>query len=235
MKSAICARCNEEKEIRAKGYCCVCYRQQYYKKNNARVKEVIKAYYQQNKEEIKKRNRVLYYINKDRYVQVSRYWRSKNKEYLKEKGRIKYLKNRDSILAKNRLTRRLYPARYKLYHKKAQQRMLERYKTDPNYKLRRLLSGYIRRSILKGSNKTIALLGADIDTVRKYIESKFKHGMCWDNHGPFGWHLDHIKPLASFDLTKEDEQRRCFHYKNLQPMWWRLNLLKGAKNEDCRV
>ena len=52
--------------------------------------------------------------------------------------------------------------------------------------------------------------------------------MSWDNYGD--WHVDHIRPCASFDLTNEDEQRICFHYKNLQPLWGPDNLEKGAKD-----
>ena len=52
--------------------------------------------------------------------------------------------------------------------------------------------------------------------------------MSWDNYGD--WHVDHIRPCASFDLTNEDEQRICFHYKNLQPLWGPDNLEKGSKD-----
>ena len=51
--------------------------------------------------------------------------------------------------------------------------------------------------------------------------------MTWDNHGE--WHIDHIKPCASFDLTDADQQRECFNYTNLQPLWAKDNLSKGAK------
>jgi hypothetical protein len=43
--------------------------------------------------------------------------------------------------------------------------------------------------------------------------------MSWDNYGKFGWHLDHIKPCKRFDLTSKDEQKKCFHYTNMQPLW----------------
>ena len=62
-----------------------------------------------------------------------------------------------------------------------------------------------------------------------YIEKLFVDGMSWDNYGPTGWHIDHIKPCASFDLTNQDEQRQCFHYTNLQPLWAADNIRKGAK------
>jgi hypothetical protein len=60
-----------------------------------------------------------------------------------------------------------------------------------------------------------------------YLESHFKTGMTWENHGKFGWHIDHIIPCASFDLTDLEQQKKCFHYTNFQPLWWRENILKS--------
>jgi len=53
----------------------------------------------------------------------------------------------------------------------------------------------------------------------KHIESQFDNKMTWQNHSFRGWHIDHIKPCASFDLTKPEEQKKCFHYTNLRPLW----------------
>ena len=55
--------------------------------------------------------------------------------------------------------------------------------------------------------------------------------MKWDNHGLYGWHIDHIQPCNSFDLSNEEEQKKCFHYSNMQPLWAFDNLSKGAKYE----
>lgn len=54
--------------------------------------------------------------------------------------------------------------------------------------------------------------------------------MSWDNYGMYGWHIDHIKPCSSFDLSNPAEQKICFHYTNLQPLWAKENLSKGKKS-----
>lgn len=40
--------------------------------------------------------------------------------------------------------------------------------------------------------------------------------------------IDHIKPCVLFDLTDASQQKECFHYKNLQPLWKIDNLKKGV-------
>lgn len=79
------------------------------------------------------------------------------------------------------------------------------------------------------SKKTMELLGCSIDELKIHLESKFQEGMNWENYGLKGWHIDHIIPCAFFDLTKEEEQRKCFHYTNLQPLWWIDNIKKSDK------
>jgi hypothetical protein len=52
--------------------------------------------------------------------------------------------------------------------------------------------------------------------------------MSWENHGE--WHIDHIRPCASFsDLTQLEQQKQCCHYTNLQPLWAIDNILKSDK------
>jgi hypothetical protein len=74
---------------------------------------------------------------------------------------------------------------------------------------------------------TEEILGCDIDFFAEYISSKFQEGMSLENHGQYGWHLDHIIPLAS--ATTEEEIYKLNHHTNFQPLWWQENLSKGDK------
>jgi len=62
------------------------------------------------------------------------------------------------------------------------------------------------------------LLGCEIQFFKEYLESKFKIGMSWENYGKI-WHVDHIIPCKKFDLQNPEQQKKCFHYTNLQPLW----------------
>lgn len=71
-------------------------------------------------------------------------------------------------------------------------------------------------------------LGCSIEFLKQYLESKFKSKMSWKNYGK-KWHVDHIKPLALFDLTKRRQFLKACHYTNLQPMWAKDNISKGNR------
>jgi len=104
-----------------------------------------------------------------------------------------------------------------------------RKRIDVDFKLRCALRVRMN-NILKDKSKTklsLKLLGCSVEFLKKHLEKKFKLGMNWRNHGK--WHIDHIKPCASFDLSKKSEQKKCFHYTNLQPLWATQNLRKGDK------
>ena len=114
--------------------------------------------------------------------------------------------------------------KFKIYEK-------NRKETDPEYKLlktlrSRLNSALNRQNIEKGFS-TMELTGCELSFLKGYFEAKFTEGMTWENHGD--WHIDHIRPCCSFDLKEEEEQKKCFHYTNLQPLWAQENLSKGGK------
>ena len=108
--------------------------------------------------------------------------------------------------------------------------------TDPNYKILHCLRTRMGRIIRsKRPFKTKDLIGCSVAELRGHLESLFKPGMAWSNHGVKGWHIDHRRPLASFNFVNadgsinEEELRRAMHLTNLQPLWYWENMSKGAK------
>lgn len=73
------------------------------------------------------------------------------------------------------------------------------------------------------------LIGCSLVQLRLRLEAQFLPGMTWENRGYYGWHIDHIRPISSFDLRDPEERRKCFHYTNLQPLWASDNLCKSKK------
>ena len=106
-----------------------------------------------------------------------------------------------------------------------------RRKEDMFFKIKGNMSGRLSDLINKRnlSVNTLELIGCDRETFISYIEKQFTEGMTWENYGLKGWHVDHIVPLSSFDLTIESEVKKACHYTNLQPLWWKDNLEKGNK------
>jgi len=71
-------------------------------------------------------------------------------------------------------------------------------------------------------------IGCDRTTLMNWLQSKFQPGMNWNNYGPV-WEVDHVKPCSNFNLLEEEEQRKCFHYTNLQPLFKTENRRKHAR------
>ena len=109
----------------------------------------------------------------------------------------------------------------------------EKYHDDVQFKLRNnlrsRLGSILRAKNVKKTKSALKLVGCDIEFLKKYLESKFKDGMTWDNWSRYGWHIDHIIPLDSFDLNNLEEQKKAMHYTNLQPLWSEENWKKGNK------
>jgi len=107
----------------------------------------------------------------------------------------------------------------------------EYFRNNDSARIAKNLRSRLRLAIKKQGGKksasTMELVGTDWPTLFAWIEGKFQSGMTWNNHGL--WHVDHIIPCVAFDLTKPEQQRTCFHYKNLQPLWGIENIKKGAK------
>ena len=105
----------------------------------------------------------------------------------------------------------------------------KRRKEDPQYAMRCRLRARIKQW-LKGKNKsahTMELVGCLVEICMLWIESQFLPGMTWENQHL--WHIDHMKPLDSFDALDPEEQRKACHYTNLQPLWGPENMRKSNK------
>lgn len=93
--------------------------------------------------------------------------------------------------------------------------------------LRQRLAMAVRDQAKAGS--AVRDLGCSVSDFMIYMESKFSEGMSWANWGRKGWHIDHIRPLAAFDLSDPMQFKAACHYTNLQPLWWYENIAKGAR------
>lgn len=159
---------------------------------------------------------------------ISERWKDKNPERTRELSRNSaeafFRKNPERVrqtardaYAKDPAARIAYQTGY------IKRRLL----VDPGFKL----ASYYRRRVskaLKVNTKcchTLGLLGCSIPDLKEHLERGFKPGMSWENYGE--WHVDHIKPCARFDLSDHTQQRACFHFSNLQPLWGIDNLKKS--------
>jgi hypothetical protein len=180
-----------------------------------------------------------FYYRKDRNVYESRCkecCKTKSKNYFKNnKVQIaistkKYRElNHDDILKKKEEYRQ---NNRELLSKKQSEYTKNRLKTDVYFRLKMNLRSRIKEAIKNAavvkSGPTFELLGCTPDDVRVFLEAEFSQGMTWDNYGK-EWHVDHIKPCARFNLEDPEEQKKCFHWTNLQPLWAIDNLKKGSR------
>ena len=164
--------------------------------------------------------------NKEKLNAYRRQW-SKSEEFQKNKKEY-YLKTREKQL-KYWVEYRKNPKNKKKFNLYFKKWINNKLKTDIHFKLKQQLSHRIFMA-LKGkvkSKRTKDLLGCTIEELWSHLEKSFKPNMNKENYGK--WHVDHIRPCASFDLTKPEEQAKCFHYSNLQALWAKENLSKSDK------
>lgn len=170
----------------------------------------------------------LYYEkNKKRIQQVHKLYTEKNPLKIKQLHTLYCKVHKEDLIEKGKLYRKSHKKHRKLYNREYDK---VRYKNNINYKiLRNLKTRFwwaLKQSSTKKIDRTVNLLGCSIIELKIHLEKQFTSGMTWDNHKMFGWHIDHIKPCSLFDLTDPEQQKECFHYTNLQPLWWQDNLKK---------
>jgi hypothetical protein len=124
----------------------------------------------------------------------------------------------------------------KRYYEKREERLKkikEVFKKCPEkylvHKMRANIRDALNRQNAKKFMKSRILIGCSPVELKDYLEKLFKPGMTWKNYKLHGWEVDHIIPCDNFDLTNIEEQKKCFHYTNLQPLWMRENRQKSCK------
>jgi hypothetical protein len=154
-------------------------------------------------------------------------------EKMRESGRNSYFKNRDKVIVQ----RKKYEQRPEVIAKRNETLRYRRthdidfiLKSRLRYRLRHVLDKLPRGKLYK-SKSAIELVGCDLDFLKSYIESKFTEGMSWDLVVNGEIQMDHIKPCILFDLKDIEQQKVCFHYSNLQPLWKLDNYKKNASYE----
>ncbi len=199
----ICIKCNETKSIS-------CFQKRKECKdghiNQCKIclSKYAKEYRKNNKEKIKQYT----LINKDKlkiyHKKYSKNWEANNKEKRRNQKKINFKiwrgKNKDYN---------------KIYKKNNPPSLNQKISTLLSTRINELLKTVNSRK----SSSSRKLLGCSVEFFKEYIESKFTKGMTWENRGIYGWHLDHINPCSSFDLTDPEQQKICFHYTNYQPLW----------------
>lgn len=171
-----------------------------------------REYYLANQKKRNEKQKDYYSKNRVKILEEKSLYYSKNKKEKREYDVIYNAKNKEKIREKKRLYQRT--------------RRRENIQCKLRHNLRRRLHHALRGAFKTGS--AVRDLGCSISEFKTYLESKFQPGMSWETYGRIGWHIDHMIPLASFDLTDRGELLKATHYTNLQPLWAVDNLLKGA-------
>ena len=167
--------------------------------------------------------KISYAKNSKKVSKYGKRYRADNREKISKQKAKRYI----DVIKPNydNIKEALKPIRNKRYK--------ERFENDINFRLVKNIRNRIQETIkikYKGPKiKAIELMGCTAECARNHLESQFTDGMSWDNYGSFGWHIDHRRPVSSFDLSKKEDLKECFHYTNLQPLWAEDNYKKGSK------
>lgn len=241
----ICKICKEVKPIieynkAGKGkwlqpYCKPCdskRKRDYYTKNASTIIIKQRQKYLKNRVLLSDEERAASRIkSNEALIKNAKEYRDKIKMSAEEKKRRKSESNkkyREANKEKIKLKKKEYYDEFGLEKTKEWQK---KQRNNINYITKKKLRCRVYVALKRGvkSESTVKLLGCSIDEFKKHFESLFTDGMNWDNYIKGQIHIDHIIPCKSFDLSNFEEQKKCFHYTNLQPLWAIDNLKKGAK------
>lgn len=200
----------------------------YYSKNKDKKRLYGKEYHQKNKKILNEKNKIWRIVNK---IKIKIYKASYNKKYYSEnkieinkKSNEYYYENKDKIL----LHLNQYLSNNKLKFNSYKKSLREK---NPSYRI----SCYLRSRFWQILNKYLK---------NCKVESSKKYGIDYkaiiEHLKPFPkdlskYHVDHIKPLCSFQFTNEDgstnlkEIQKAFAPENHQWLTIQENLSKGGK------
>jgi hypothetical protein len=211
--------------------------------NKEKVSESRKAYREKVKDLISIKGKIYREQNRDALIEKSKKYYYENKDIISQKN--KEYRNRPEVKEKKKIADKLYKETNKEKLKKYREdnklkireysriKNNEKSKTSISFRILKNLRSRIRFALKKGQIKkadtTENLLGCTVPEFKAYFTSLFTKDMSWDDFMAGKIHIDHIRPCAKFDLTNEEQQRVCFHYTNLQPLWSIDNLKKGTK------
>ncbi len=169
-----------------------------------------RAYYQDNREELLAYAREYNKEHKEDIAVRMKVWRKRNGKHLSEYSREWDKNHKEHV------------------KERAGKYWKEKYSNDLSFRISHNLRCRLKAA-LRGSAGPLKELDCSMEELKLYLENQFQPGMSWENYGE--WHIDHIMPLSSFDLTDREEYKKACHYANLQPLWKRENLRKGNNVE----
>ena len=191
---------------------------------------------EETKQKNLKRSLIWQQNNKDRRKIIKQKWVDKNLDYQKEYYKKMILEdpeyNKKNYWNNPELFRE-YSRKFRKNNPKYSQNYIKKkLKTDINFRLasnmRQRIVYALKQSKTKKETRTTILLGCPILELKNHLESMFSPTMTWKNYGPL-WHVDHIIPCSKFDLKIEEEQKKCFHYTNLQPLFAITTIINGIE------
>jgi len=176
----------------------------------------------------KKRGKIYREKHKEKIAKRIKEWTLKNIEKVRKRIKNYELKNAERISKRKHRYYKNNQKRIQIIHTKY---MRKARKLNINVRLLENLRRRLYSALIQGhkSQSTASLLGCTVKELKQHLEKQFQNGMTWSNYGKNGWEIDHIRPCASFDLSKPEEQKKCFHYTNLQPLWAVENYKKHDK------
>jgi len=188
-----------------------------------------REYAQSHKDAQRLKDAEYYQANRDSILEKAREYRESKAEQVRLSHAKYYQKNKDSISKQRKWSNKLNRRKLTQYNNRyIQKRRAEDPMFDMLLRLRRRLHRVLARARAKKASRTSSMLGCSAQEFMEHIQRQFKPGMCWNNRHL--WHIDHIRPCCSFDLLEPEQQRQCFHFSNLQPLWASENIAKRQQD-----